>query len=93
MVIQLSGDSISSAQAEELANLLSEESGSFTLEIVEVTVSDEDDTEAKVLSDPVIIGIAVGASVIGLILVLLLTAILVMCVVNRRSKYKHNKYR
>ena len=73
IVIQLSSDSISAAQANELARLLSEGSGAFTLKIVEVTVSDDDD---GVLSGPVIIGIAVGAGVIGLILIILLLACL-----------------
>ena len=95
VVIQLSGDSISAAQAQELASLLSDQSSAFTLEIVEVTVSDgdSDDSEA-LLSSPAIIGIAVGASVIGLVPIFLLSAILVMCLVNRNGRTRRQeKYR
>lgn len=91
----MNGDSISAAQAQELASLLSDQSSAFTLEIVEVTVSDSDsDDSGALLSSPAIIGIAVGASVIGLVLILLLSAILVMCLVNRnRRTRRQDKYR
>ena len=86
----MSSDGISSAQAEELANLLSEQSGAFTLEIIEVTaVSDESDSDSVVLSTPAIIGIAVGGSVIVLVLVVLLSGIFVMCMKNRRVDRKY----
>ena len=94
-MIQLSSDGISAAQAQELANLLSDQSSTLTLEIVEVTVSDDDDGDdsGAALSSPAIIGIAVGASVVGLILILLLSAILVVCIVNRsRQTHSREKY-
>lgn len=94
VVIQLSSDGISAAQAEELANLLSEESGTFTLEIVEVTVvSDESGSDSDVLSKPAIIGIAVGSSVFILVLIILLSAILVMCMKNKSMNHKQDTYR
>ena len=91
----MNGDSISAAQAQELASLLSDQSSAFTLEIVEVTVSDSDSDESgALLSKSAIIGIAVGASVLGLVLVILLSAILVMCIVNRnRHTRRQDKYR
>ena len=95
VVIQLNGDGISSAQAQELANLLSDQSSSLTLEIVEVTVSDSgSDDDGEILSSPAVIGIAVGASVVGLVLILLLSAILVACIVNRNRRiHRQDKYR
>ena len=91
----MNGDSISAAQAQELASLLSDQSSAFTLEIVEVTVSDSDsDDSGALLSSPAVIGIAVGASVLGLMLILLLSGILVMCIVNRKSRtHRQDKYR
>ena len=90
VILEVSSDGISPAQAEELANLLSEQSGAFTLEIIEVTaVSDESDSDSGGLSTPAIIGIAVGGSVIALFLVVLLSAVLVMCMKNRRVDRKY----
>ena len=94
VVIQLSSDGISAAQAQELANLLSDQSSALSLEIVEVTVSDDDGDGSGALSSTAIIGIAVGASVIGLTLILLLSAILVVCIVNKsRQNRSQEKYR
>lgn len=97
VVIQLNGDSISAAQAQELASLLSDQSSALTLEIVEVTVSDsgsDSDDDGALLSSPAIIGIAVGASVLGLVLIILLSAVLVVCVVSRNGQTcRQEKYR
>ena len=95
VVIQFNGDSISAAQAQELASLLSDQSSAFTLEIVEVNVTEsESDDNGALLSTPAIIGIAVGASVLGLVLIILLSAILVVCVVNKnRGTRRQDKYR
>ena len=97
VVIQLNGDSISAAQAQELASLLSDQSSALTLEIVEVTVSDsgsDSDDDGALLSSPAIIGIAVGASVLGLVLIILLSAVLVVCVVSRNGQTRRQeKYR
>ena len=90
----MSGDGISAAQAQELASLFSGQSSAFTLEVVEVTVSDTDASDSEALSSPAIIGIAVGASVVGLIVTLLLSVILVMCITNRgRQTRSQDKYR
>ncbi len=94
VVIQLNGDSISAAQAQELASLLSDQSSAFTLEIVEVNVSESDDSGTPLLSTPAIIGVAVGAGVIGLVLIILLSAILVVCITNKNRRTRHqDKYR
>jgi uncharacterized protein (DUF2062 family) len=66
------------------------------LEIVEVNVreSESDDSGAPLLSTPAIIGVAVGAGVIGLVLIILLSAILVVCVMNKnRRTRRQDKYR
>ena len=91
----MNGDSISAAQAQELASLLSDQSSAFTLENVEVNVmeSESDDSGAP-LSTPATIGIAVGASVLGLVPIILLSAILVVCIANKnRQTHRPDKYR
>ena len=91
----MNSDSISAAQAQELASLLSDQSSAFTLENVEVNVmeSESDDSGAP-LSTPATIGIAVGASVLGLVPIILLSAILVVCIANKnRQTHRPDKYR
>ena len=65
--------------------MLSDQSSAFTLENVEVNVTEsESDDSGAPLSTPATIGIAVGASVLGLVPIILLSAILV-CVANKNK--------
>lgn len=93
VVIRLSGDGVSSDQAQELASLFGDVSGDLGVDVVEVTVRDNGEVETGELADIVVIGISVGASVLGLLLVVLLSAT-VVCVV-RRCTYRRQqtKYR
>lgn len=92
-MIQLNGDGISSDQAQEIASLFSDVSGAFGVDVVEVTVMDNEDVDSGQLADIVIIGISIGATVIGLLLIVLLLVSLV-CIMRqftkgrRRAKYR-----
>lgn len=92
-MIQLSGDGISAAQAQEIAALFNQVSAAFGVDVVDVTVRDNEDDDNRVLSQPVIIAISVGAGVAGLVLVLLLSATLAACFVRRNTRRTQGKYR
>ena len=91
-MIQLSGGGISPDQAQELASLFSDVSGAFGVDVVEVTVMDNEDDDSGEL-DIGVIGISIGTTVVGLLLIVLLLVSLV-CIMRQCTKGRRQaKYR